>query len=86
MLKNSVIILKPSSILMTPVWASIVSYWEIVIKQSLGKIRISDNFIKLVEQSGFTWLSLELHHIQKLRDLPPIHRDLFDRHHVQQYF
>ena len=67
-----------------PVWVSIVSYWEIVIKQSLGKIRISDNFINLVEQSGFTWLSLELHHVQKLRDLPAIHRDPFDRLLVAQ--
>lgn len=58
---------------------SVVSYWEIVIKQSLGKIEIPNNFIDLIDNNGFEWLGLELRHIETLAQLPPHHNDPFDR-------
>jgi len=61
------------------VYVSIISYWEIVVKSSLNKIYIPDNFIDLVNASGFSWLPLEIHHLDKLKILPMIHADPFDR-------
>lgn len=58
---------------------SVVSYWEIIIKQSLGKIEIPDNFIELIDNNGYEWLGLELRHIQMLTQLPLHHNDPFDR-------
>lgn len=67
-----------------PAFASIISYWEIIIKQALNKITVPDNFIQLVEKSGFKWLSLELHHLEALKQLPLYHHDPFDRLIVSQ--
>lgn len=68
----------------TVIAASVVSYWEIVIKCSLKKLTIPEDFIDLVEQSGFSWLTLELHHIQQLKQLPLLHQDPFDRLLISQ--
>ena len=48
------------------VFVSIVSYWEIVVKKSLGKLEVPDNIVDLVEQTGLSWLDLELRHTQAL--------------------
>jgi len=61
------------------VGVSIISYWEIIIKKKLGKLVVPDNFIELVEETGFTWVKLELRHLQFLEKLPMIHSDPFDR-------
>jgi len=58
---------------------SVVSYWEMTIKKSLGKLDIPKNFIEVVDESGFEWLGLELRHIQTLAHLPLHHHDPFDR-------
>ena len=58
---------------------SVVSYWEIVIKKSLGKIKMPDNLLDTVQKTGFTWLNIELRHISALEKLPLIHNDPFDR-------
>lgn len=58
---------------------SVVSYWEIIIKKSLGKIKIPDNFIEVINDNDFAWLGLELRHIQALEHLPLHHQDPFDR-------
>lgn len=58
---------------------SIVSYWEVIIKKSLGKITIPNDFIQIVEKTGFSWLNLELRHITALEQLPLHHHDPFDR-------
>lgn len=63
---------------------SVVSYLEIVIKVSLGKLKIPDNWIDLIEETGFDWLYLEPKHIQKLENLPLIHNDPFDRLLISQ--
>ena len=59
--------------------ASIISYWEIILKKNLGKLTVPDNLIELVEKTGYSWINLELRHIQSLEKLPLIHTDPFDR-------
>ncbi len=63
---------------------SVVSYWEIVIKQSLGKIKVKGDLVNAVKDSGFTWMSLEIEHVEQLKTLPLIHHDPFDRLLISQ--
>lgn len=58
---------------------SVISYWEIIIKKSLGKIEVPDDFIDVIQENGYEWLGLELRHIQALAQLPLYHHDPFDR-------
>lgn len=58
---------------------SVVNYWEIAIKKSLGKLTIPGNLISIVEDTGFNWINLEVKHIQQLEKLPLLHNDPFDR-------
>ena len=66
------------------VFVSAVSAWEIEIKAALGKLKISPDWKRLVEENGFRWLPILPLHTEGLRDLPPIHRDPFDRMLVAQ--
>ena len=63
---------------------SVVSYWEIVIKQSLGKIEIRDDLLEAVKNLGCVWMNMELKHIELLKTLPLIHHDPFDRLLISQ--
>ncbi|MEI8366587.1 MAG: type II toxin-antitoxin system VapC family toxin [Parachlamydiaceae bacterium] len=63
---------------------SVISYWEITIKKTLGKLEIPDNWTNAVEETGLVWLNLEPKHIQQLETLPPIHHDPFDRLLISQ--
>lgn len=63
----------------TIIYVSIASYWEIVIKRSLGRISIKGNLSESIEESGFMWLNIGTHHIDYLDNLPLIHNDPFDR-------
>lgn len=64
-------------------FVSMVSMWEMQIKHSLGKFPLPDK----IDAIGKLWLqplaaqllSIELKHIGRLYDLPPAHRDPFDR-------
>jgi PIN domain nuclease of toxin-antitoxin system len=61
---------------------SLVSLWEIAIKHSLGRgdMPISAlHALAWAEESGFDWLPLAPGHILTLENLPPHHRDPFDR-------
>ena len=59
------------------------SYWEIAIKVSLGKYRLSeslDDFIhREIETNGVTILSIQPGHACQVATLPFHHRDPFDR-------
>lgn len=67
---------------------SIASCWELAIKLSLGKLRLTQKLDRfLVEQltlNGFSLLDLELRHVVRVADLPFHHRDPFDRLLVAQ--
>ncbi|EAQ75246.1 MULTISPECIES: type II toxin-antitoxin system VapC family toxin [unclassified Synechococcus] len=61
---------------------SLVSLWEIAIKHSLGRGDMPITAVQALawtEESGFDWLPLAPGHILCLEDLPPHHRDPFDR-------
>jgi PIN domain nuclease of toxin-antitoxin system len=65
-----------------PLVISIASLWEITIKTSLGKLRLSvdiTTLIKSIVRNGFTILPIEPEHLITLSTLDFIHRDPFDR-------
>lgn len=65
-----------------------MSAWEIVIKATMGRIALpgpAPRFIPHhVAQNGFTALPVRLEHALKIAELPPLHRDPFDRLLVAQ--
>lgn len=67
-----------------PVWCSVISPWEIAIKEKLGKIDLPESFDEVLKGSGFIWLDLTFKHVQELRRLPLLHKDPFDRLLVAQ--
>lgn len=63
---------------------SLISLWEISIKQNIGRLEIPDNFFQVVHQGGFKIISLTLEEIARYKTLPLHHRDPFDRMLVVQ--
>ena len=63
-------------------YASVASFWEIGIKQSLGKLRIGLTVPEIEEQCqerDIRILPIRSAAIERLKQLPAIHRDPFDR-------
>ncbi len=62
---------------------SAVSYWEICIKYSLGKLALVKNWDKVFDRemtvNGIKWLPVDKVHSRGIIALPMIHRDPFDR-------
>lgn len=62
---------------------SAVSYWEICIKLSLGKLQLTPQWPQAFEEqmkvNRILWLPVERSHCHKLLALPNIHGDPFDR-------
>ena len=62
---------------------SAASYWEICIKQSLGKLRLAQKWEESIDRelsvNQIKWLKIEKAHCQALVNLPFHHRDPFDR-------
>jgi PIN domain nuclease of toxin-antitoxin system len=64
---------------------SAASTWEIAIKSALGKLSAEVAHIAdAARDAGFDELPLSIAHTVRLRDLPPHHRDPFDRILVAQ--
>jgi PIN domain nuclease of toxin-antitoxin system len=65
------------------VMLSAASAWEIAVKYSLGKLGLPeppDRFVPdRMRRSGVTGLAIEPSHALAMADLPPLHRDPFDR-------
>ena len=60
----------------------IVSFWEIAIKQSVGKLQTQSDIptmIRLLKQHKVSILPISESAIEILKDLPFHHRDPFDR-------
>ncbi|GAB6040166.1 type II toxin-antitoxin system VapC family toxin [Endothiovibrio diazotrophicus] len=74
---TTTILLEPSNTL----FVSVVSHWEIAIKESLGRLVPPRNLDETIIESGFTPLSLTAAHCLAYGKLPlyPEHRDPFDR-------
>lgn len=70
------------------IWVSHVVAWEIAIKFGIGKLQLPeppDIFVPdRVRRAGFHYLPIELQHVLNVHNLPPIHRDPFDRLLVSQ--
>ncbi len=65
-----------------PNYLSVVSYWEVVLKSTKGKLNVGDPLTwwsEALRQMAATPLLLRPEHIAELCGLPPIHQDPFDR-------
>jgi PIN domain nuclease of toxin-antitoxin system len=67
---------------------SVVTFWELTIKESMGKLRIAGGVAGLyrdwIVSQAATLLDVEWSHLKILQDLPWLHRDPFDRLLVAQ--
>jgi PIN domain nuclease of toxin-antitoxin system len=63
---------------------SAASVWEIAIKRALGKLDAPDDLPDTIVAEGFTLLPVTAAHAWRVRELPPHHRDPFDRLLVAQ--
>jgi PIN domain nuclease of toxin-antitoxin system len=61
------------------VFVSAVSIWEIVIKKSIGKLLVPDEFPQVLEEQPFHHLDMTVEHAFKVGELPLHHSDPFDR-------
>lgn len=66
------------------VFVSVVSAWEIEIKQAKGKLRIPDELGAGLAAQGFQVLPVALRHVLAVESLPRHHRDPFDRMLISQ--
>ena len=66
------------------VFVSAASVWEISIKTAMGKLEVPDNLIEEIEIHRFTQLSINSDHAKLAGELPPIHKDPFDRMLIAQ--
>jgi len=64
------------------VFVSIVSVWELSIKNSIGKLDLKPSLNVLIERTlehNIAFLPIRFEHIFQIMKLPFHHRDLFDR-------
>lgn len=66
------------------VFVSAATIWEIKIKHTLGKLEVPVNFREVLEQQSFAMLSITADHAHLIGELPPHHRDPFDRMLIAQ--
>ncbi len=67
------------------VYASAASIWEISIKSALGKLKADPaEVLAGVEPAGFSHLPISGSHTAEIVELPPVHKDPFDRLLVAQ--
>ena len=67
---------------------SLISFWEIAVKISIGKLRLPSAFERYISDqmsaNGFSILDLQFRHIARCAELPWHHRDPFDRLLISQ--
>ena len=63
---------------------SVIAPWELSIKAAKGKLRLPSNFFTDLPHLGFDCLDISSKHIHKLRELPKLHGDPFDRMLIAQ--
>jgi PIN domain nuclease of toxin-antitoxin system len=66
------------------VFLSAVVVWEIRIKQMIGKLDLPPEFADVLADQDFVELPVTVVHALAVGELPPIHRDPFDRMLVAQ--
>mgnify|MGYP000051744524 CR=1 FL=1 len=66
---------------------SIASFWEISIKNSLGKLRLDAGFeamLDVAQKNGFEIIHINFNHTSIINKLPFHHKDPFDRMIIAQ--
>lgn len=63
---------------------SAVTPWELGIKRALGKLTFPDGLVNACIGEGFTELPITSRHATLAAELPPHHRDPFDRMLIAQ--
>lgn len=58
--------------------------WEVAIKRALGRLTVPDEYLALLLDAGVQPLPISLAHAADVAELPPHHRDPFDRMLVSQ--
>lgn len=66
------------------VYVSAASTWEAAIKKALGKLEAPNDLDSIIDDERFLKLPISLYHGQIAGQLPPHHRDPFDRMLVAQ--
>jgi PIN domain nuclease of toxin-antitoxin system len=66
------------------IFVSVVTVWEIVIKRSLKKIKVSFDLKSSIKKAGFEVLPVQISHALRVEKLPIIHKDPFDRILISQ--
>jgi PIN domain nuclease of toxin-antitoxin system len=67
------------------VFVSAASIWEISIKSALGKLEADpQEVLAAISPTGFVLLPITGEHAAKVRELPSLHKDPFDRMLVAQ--
>ncbi len=66
------------------IFVSSISFWEMSIKSSLGKLTLPNNLLTILKTDGFKVLPLIPEESLTIMDLPPIHQDPFDRMLIAQ--
>lgn len=61
------------------IFVSTASVWEMAIKSGLGKLKIPDDLEDQLRLNRFDVLEIRLAHARAIAQLPPYHRDPFDR-------
>jgi len=68
-------------------FVSVVSFWEIAIKQSIGKLAIESDIPrieKICKERGIQVISILSEEIEGIKKLPKFHNDPFDRIIISQ--
>lgn len=63
---------------------SAVSFWEIAIKKSIGRLKIKANYVQTILETETRILPITYVHAARIEQLPFHHRDPFDRMLVAQ--
>jgi PIN domain nuclease of toxin-antitoxin system len=63
---------------------SVASVWELELKRAKGTISVPDDAGPRLDAGGFGLLDVKLPHVVRAAELPPHHRDPFDRLLVAQ--
>jgi len=63
---------------------SAVTPWELGIKRAQGKLVMPDGLADALASGGFTPLDVSVRHAEHAPELPPHHRDPFDRMLIAQ--
>ena len=66
------------------VFVSAVTAWEIAIKKAVGKLRVPGNYQEGLRRYRFTPLDITTEHALAVEQLPPHHKDPFDRMLIAQ--